>query len=102
MLLGKSVLTNPLVPFFFADYCRKLQRKQEHKHKREKGEIVESSSDSDVRSLNSDEEQDFLNHPFMVAPAGAITLNIPVRTTKDDDDSTRRRRRHYKTKDDTT
>ncbi|MFH4974337.1 hypothetical protein AB6A40_001046 [Gnathostoma spinigerum] len=61
------------------DFCQRLQRSQDKQERREKGEKV--SSDEEEKELKApkkktEEETDFVHHPFALKPAAPITINI--------------------------
>ena len=59
-----------------AEYCKKLQKRQAKAKRREDGEKVSTSESEGNRS---EDDLDFINHPFELKPNPGIILNIPVR-----------------------
>ncbi|VDM43826.1 unnamed protein product [Toxocara canis] len=60
------------------DFCQKLQRSQEKAERREKGEEVSSDEDeiASMKKRKSEDDTDFVKHPFALKPSAPITINI--------------------------
>uniref|UniRef100_A0A914W2X3 Protein SON n=1 Tax=Plectus sambesii TaxID=2011161 RepID=A0A914W2X3_9BILA len=56
------------------EYCKKLQKRQDKTKRKEGGEVVTSS---DSEGGKSEDDLDFINHPFEIKPNAGIILNIP-------------------------
>ena len=64
----------------FLDFCQKLQRSQE-KSDSEDGEKGSGDGSGSLlpRKQKTEDNTDFVKHPFALKPVGPITINITVR-----------------------